>query len=169
MSLDELKTQNIRTVTEKHLYALLKTASQIQRSRRSQRPQDLPSAPFTAIFRQKATLLFPLPSATGSSAKEYIAWELDTHDYEHLSGIEQISIILKSYANILFIDPEGIRFSLDAEVALFNAGKNDRVINRPPDKFEEYTGRSRRRSCAWTFRRYGKSRSEHKAALLQRI
>lgn len=121
------------------MYALLKTASQIQRSRRSQRPQDLPSAPFTAIFRQKRHCYFRA-FCYWERAKEYIAWELDTHDYEHLSGIEQISIILKSYANILFIDPEGIRFSLDAEVALFNAGKNDRVINRPPDKFEEYTG-----------------------------
>ena len=34
----------------------------------------------------------------------------------------------------------GTRFALDAAVAHLNAAKNDRVINRPPDKFEEYTG-----------------------------
>lgn len=62
------------------------------------------------------------------------------HDYRDLSGIEQISIILNSYANILFIDPEGIRFSLDAETALYSAGKNERVINRPPERFEEHSG-----------------------------
>ena len=41
---------------------------------------------------------------------------------------------------LLFVDPEGIRFSLDAEVALFSAGKNEHVVNRPPERFETYKG-----------------------------
>ena len=41
---------------------------------------------------------------------------------------------------MLFVDPEGIRFSLDAEVALYQVGKNSHVINRPPERFERYTG-----------------------------
>ena len=56
------------------------------------------------------------------------------------TGIEQINIILNSYANMLFVDPEGIRFSLDAEVALYSVGKNAHVINRPPERYEAYKG-----------------------------
>ena len=41
---------------------------------------------------------------------------------------------------MLFVDPEGIRFSLDAEVALYSVGKNAHVINRPPERYETYKG-----------------------------
>ena len=64
MSLDELKTQNIRTVTEKALVCFIKNG--ITNTKVS---EDLPSAPFTAIFRQKATLLLPRPSAIGSAPR----------------------------------------------------------------------------------------------------
>jgi len=140
MSLDELKTQNIRTVTEKALVCFIKNGITNTKVSEIAKTAGLTERSVYRYFPTKSDIVISAAFCYWERAKEYIAWELDTHDYEHLSGIEQISIILKSYANILFIDPEGIRFSLDAEVALFNAGKNDRVINRPPDKFEEYTG-----------------------------
>ena len=62
------------------------------------------------------------------------------HTDDAQTGIEQINIILNSYANMLFVDPEGIRFSLDAEVALYSVGKNAHVINRPPERYEAYKG-----------------------------
>lgn len=140
MSLDELKTQNIRTVTEKALVCFIKNGITNTKVSEIAKTAGLTERSVYRYFPTKSDIVISAAFCYWERAKEYIAWELDTHDYEHLSGIEQISIILKSYANILFIDPEGIRFSLDAEVALFNAGKNDRVINRPPEKFEEYTG-----------------------------
>ena len=40
-----------------------------------------------------------------------------------MTGIEEIRVLLRSYAGLIFTDPAGIRFSLDAEVALCNAGR----------------------------------------------
>ena len=47
--------------------------------------------------------------------------------------------ILKS-KKLIFTDPAGIRFSLDAEVALCNAGRQHAVIDRPPERFEVAPG-----------------------------
>ena len=41
---------------------------------------------------------------------------------------------------LIFTDPAGIRFSLDAEVALCNAGRQHAVVNRPPERFEVAPG-----------------------------
>ena len=121
MSLDELKTQNIRTVTEKALVCFIKNGITNTKVSEIAKTAGLTERSVYRYFPTKSDIVISAAFCYWERAKEYIAWELDTHDYEHLSGIEQISIILKSYANILFIDPEGIRFSLDAEVALFNA------------------------------------------------
>ena len=51
-----------------------------------------------------------------------------------MTGIEEIRVLLRSYAGLIFTDPAGIRFSLDAEVALCNTGKQHAVINRPPHR-----------------------------------
>ena len=57
-----------------------------------------------------------------------------------MTGIEEIRVLLRSYAGLIFTDPAGIRFSLDAEVALCNAGRQHAVVNRPPERFEVAPG-----------------------------
>lgn len=140
MSLEEVRAQNIRLVTEKALDCFINngiantTVSDIAKA------SGLTERSVYRYFTTKSDIVIAAAFCYWDRAKEYIAWALDNNDYNQLSGIEQISIILNSYSNILFVDPDGIRFSLDAEVALFNAGKNEKVVNRPPERFEEYTG-----------------------------
>ena len=140
MSLEEVRAQNIRLVTEKALDCFINngiantTVSDIAKA------SGLTERSVYRYFTTKSDIVIAAAFCYWDRAKEYIAWALDNNDYNQLSGIEQISIILNSYSNILFADPDGIRFSLDAEVALFNAGKNEKVVNRPPERFKEYTG-----------------------------
>ncbi len=140
MSLEEVRSQNIRLVTEKALDCFIKNGIVNTKVSEIAQAAGLTERSVYRYFTTKSDIVIAAAFCYWQRAKEYIAWELSSHDYTHMSGIEQISIILNSYANILFIDPEGIRFSLDAEVALFNVGKSEKVINRPPERFEEYTG-----------------------------
>ena len=140
MSLEEIRLQNIQLVTEKALECFINNGIANTKVSEIAKVSRLTERSIYRYFPTKTDLVIAAAFCYWERAKEYIKCELESQDYQHLTGIEQISIILKSYADIIFIDPDGIRFSLDAEVALYNAGKNDKVINRPPEKFEEYTG-----------------------------
>ena len=74
------------------------------------------------------------------SAKELAAQSLAKQRRKGMTGIEEIRVLLRSYAELIFTDPAGIRFSLDAEVALCNAGRQHAVVNRPPERFEVAPG-----------------------------
>lgn len=91
-------------------------------------------------YKSKNDLIIASAFCYWERVKEHIYSELKKLDFDALTGIEQINIILNSYANMLFYDPKGIRFSLDAEVALYNVGKNHHVINRPPERYEACDG-----------------------------
>lgn len=80
----------------------------------------------------------PLPLL--GQGKELAAQSLAKQRRRGMTGIEEIRVLLRSYAGLIFTDPAGIRFSLDAEVALCNAGRQHAVINRPPERFEVAPG-----------------------------
>lgn len=69
MSLDELKTQNIRTVTEKALVCFIKNGITNTKVSEIAKAAGLTERSVYRYFPTKATLLFPLPSATGSAPR----------------------------------------------------------------------------------------------------
>lgn len=140
MSLEDVRSQNIQLVTEKALDCFIKNGIANTKVSDIARVAGLTERSVYRYFATKNDLVIAAAFCYWERVKEYAAWKLSSHDYAHMSGIEQISVILNSYASILLIDPEGIRFTLDAEVALFNSGENEKVVNRPPERFEEYTG-----------------------------
>lgn len=91
-------------------------------------------------FATKSDILIAAAFLYWEKAKAYTEQMLKANSRPGMTGIEQIAVILKGYASLIFYDPQGIRFSLDAEVALYNAGKNHEVVNRPPERFETYAG-----------------------------
>ena len=91
-------------------------------------------------YKSKNDLIIAAAFCYWERVKARIHGELKMPGFDALTGIEQINIIMNSYANTLFDDPKGIRFSLDAELALYNAGKNHHFINRPPERFEACDG-----------------------------
>lgn len=142
MSLGDLREQNIRLVTEKALDCFIKKGINNTRVSEIAEAAGLTERSVYRYFAAKSDIVIAAAFCYWERAKAYIARDLERHLAEDtaLTGIEQISIILNSYAGLLFVDPDGIRFTLDAEVALFNAGKSMHVINRPPERFEEYKG-----------------------------
>ena len=130
MSLEELREQNIRLVTDKALECFIKNGISNTKVSEIAAAAGLTERSVYRYFPTKSDILIASAFRYWERVKECICRELGRHDLTALTGIEQINIILNSYANMLFVDPEGIRFSLDAEVALFSAGKNER--RQPP-------------------------------------
>lgn len=140
MSLEELREQNIRLVTEKALECFIKNGINNTRVSGIAAESGLTQRSVFRYFPSKDDIVIAAAFCYWERTKAYIARELRRHTDDAQTGIEQINIILNSYANMLFVDPEGIRFSLDAEVALYSVGKNAHVINRPPERYEAYKG-----------------------------
>lgn len=129
MSLEELREQNIRLVTEKALECFIKNGINNTRVSEIAAESGLTQRSVFRYFPSKDDIVIAAAFCYWERTKAYIARELRRHTDDAQTGIEQINIILNSYANMLFVDPEGIRFSLDAEVALYSVGKNAHVIN----------------------------------------
>ncbi len=123
MSLEELREQNIRLVTDKALECFIKNGISNTKVSEIAAAAGLTERSVYRYFPTKSDILIASAFRYWERVKECICRELGRHDLTALTGIEQINIILNSYANMLFVDPEGIRFSLDAEVALSARGR----------------------------------------------
>lgn len=140
MSLEEIRENNIRLVTNTALDCFIKKGINKTTLSEIAAASGLTERSIYRYYKSKEDLIIASTFCYWERVQSYMSEELRKHNFTELSGIEQISIILKSYSNMLLVDPEGIRFSLDAEVALYQVGKNNHVVNRPPERFETYSG-----------------------------
>lgn len=140
MSLEELRESNIQLVTEKALECFVERGIDNTRVSDIAKSAGLTERSVYRYFPTKSDIVIAAALCYWARAKDYIASQMVEHSGDAMTGIEQIELILQSYANILFVDPKGIRFSLDAELALNNVGKSHKVFNRPPERFEAHVG-----------------------------
>lgn len=110
MSLEELREQNIRLVTEKALECFIKNGINNTRVSEIAAESGLTQRSVFRYFPSKDDIVIAAAFCYWERTKAYIARELRRHTDDAQTGIEQINIILNSYANMLFVDPEGIRF-----------------------------------------------------------
>ena len=127
MSMQEVREQNIALVTQTALACFVKNGIEKTTIRDIAQHAGLTERSVYRYFAGKDELVI---------AAAYLYWDRA----KELTGIEEIRVLLRSYAGLIFTDPAGIRFSLDAEVALCNAGRQHAVINRPPERFEVAPG-----------------------------
>lgn len=140
MSLEELRERNIQLVTEKALDCFVEHGIDNTRVSDIAKAAGLTERSVFRYFPTKSDIVIAAALCYWARAKDYIASQMVEHSGDAMTGIEQIELILQSYANILFVDPKGIRFTLDAELALHNVGKSHKVFNRPPERFEAHAG-----------------------------
>ena len=140
MSLEQLRENNKRMATEKALECFIENGIEKTKVSDIARRSGLTERSIFRYFATKTDIVIAAAFLYWEKAKKHTSDTLAAADYPGMTGIEQVSVLLNAYSSLLFVDPRGIRFSLDAEVALFNAGKNHEVVNRPPEKFETYAG-----------------------------
>lgn len=140
MSMQEVREQNIALVTQTALACFVKNGIEKTTIRDIAQHAGLTERSVYRYFAGKDELVIAAAYLYWDRAKELAAQSLAKQRRRGMTGIEEIRVLLRSYAGLIFTDPAGIRFSLDAEVALCNAGRQHAVINRPPERFEVAPG-----------------------------
>lgn len=140
MSLEQLRENNKKLVTEKALECFIENGIEKTKVSDIARRSGLTERSIFRYFATKTDIVIAAAFLYWEKAEKYTRQSLEKERRPGLTGIEQIRVILYAYSSLLLADPRGIRFSLDAEVALYNAGKYHEVVNRPPEKFETYAG-----------------------------
>ena len=140
MSLQEVREQNIALVTQTALACFVENGIDKTTIRDIAHRAGLTERSVYRYFATKDELVVAAAFLYWDRAKAQAAQALVSARQPGMTGIEEIRVLLRSYAGLIFTDPAGIRFSLDAEVALCNAGRQHAVVNRPPERFEVAPG-----------------------------
>lgn len=140
MSLQEVREQNIALVKQTALACFVENGIDKTTIRDIAHRAGLTERSVYRYFATKDELVVAAAFLYWDRAKAQAAQALVSARQPGMTGIEEIRVLLRSYAGLIFTDPAGIRFSLDAEVALCNAGRQHAVVNRPPECFEVAPG-----------------------------
>ena len=140
MSLQEVREQNIALVKQTALACFVENGIDKTTIRDIAHRAGLTERSVYRYFATKDELVVAAAFLYWDRAKAQAAQALVSARQPGMTGIEEIRVLLRSYAGLIFTDPAGIRFSLDAEVALCNAGRQHAVVNRPPERFEVAPG-----------------------------
>ena len=137
MSMQEVREQNIALVTQTALACFVENGIEKTTIRDIAHRAGLTERSVYRYFATKDELVVAAAFLYWDRAK---AQALSAARQPGMTGVEEIRVLLRSYAGLIFTDPAGIRFSLDAEVALCNAGRQHAVVNRPPERYEVAPG-----------------------------
>ena len=140
MSMQEVREQNIALVTQTALACFVENGIEKTTIRDIAQHAGLTERSVYRYFAGKDELVIAAAYLYWDRAKELAAQSLAKQRRRGMTGIEEIRVLLRSYAGLIFTAPAGIRFSLDAEVALCNAGRQHAVVNRPPERYEVAPG-----------------------------
>lgn len=139
MSQEELRQQNIQLVIEKALECFLEQGIEKTSVGEIARRAGLTERSLFRYFKKKTDIVL---------AAAYLYWnrviaKMEAHlpeNGEPRTGLEDVGMLLMAYSHLFLEDPNGIRFTLDAELVLDAAGKNRQIKNRPPVPYESSNG-----------------------------
>ena len=140
MSLEELRERNKERVIRTALECFIENGIDKTRVGDIAVRAGLAERSVFRYFPTKTDIVVAAAFLYWNMALERTGEYLRAHSRPGATGIEEIESVLNGYSEMVFFDPDGIRFTLDAEVALSAAGKNHEVVNRPPERFETSSG-----------------------------
>ena len=136
MSQEEMRQRNKEQVVKKALKYFIKNGIENSRIKDIAKSAGLTERSVYRYFEEKSDLV---------QAASYLCWEETTdairsafakENTASMTGEQQIRLLMKLYCDYFLERPGMSLFTLEAEVFLHRAGKNAKVINRPPEKYE---------------------------------
>ena len=115
MSMQEVREQNIALVTQTALACFVENGIDKTTIRDIAHRAGLTERSVYRYFATKDELVVAAAFLYWDRAKAQAAQALAAQQRAGMTGIEEIRVLLRSYAGLIFTDPAGIRFSLDAE------------------------------------------------------
>lgn len=136
MTREEVREQNKKLVIAKALACFIENGLDSTKIKDVAGAAGLTERTVYRYFETKADLLLAASYLFWSITIEKTNLAVKRSGVDKLSGLEQIRLMLYQYSSMIFDHPKGVRFILDAEVALSAYGKAHPAINRPPVRFE---------------------------------
>lgn len=136
MSLEEIREKNVQLVVEKALDCFIKQGIEHTKVKDIAKAAGLTERSIFRYFSTKADIIQAAIYSFWASSLEKVTAQMSENDTENMTGLEQVRLLLQLYGHIFIDNPGGARFALDAEVALYNAGRMQGDLQRPPEAFE---------------------------------
>ena len=137
MSREELREQNKRLVVEKALELFLRKGIKRTSIKDIARASGLTDRSVYRYFENKTEIVL----ATMFLFWEHISAQAENlvsgQSYQGMTGIEQVSTIIRFYASMYLEHPEHVRYILQAEAELYSAGITADIKARPPGRFDD--------------------------------
>lgn len=140
MSLEALREQNIQLVVEKALECFLEQGIEKTKVSEIARRAGLTERSVFRYFKTKTDIVLAASYLYWNRVIAYIDQQLPLEGESGRTGLEDVAHLLVCYGNLYLEDPQGVRFTLDAELVLDSAGKNHEIKNRPPEPYETSNG-----------------------------
>lgn len=137
MSLEELRAQNKQLTVEKALELFIKNGVEQTTIRDIAFASGLTERSVYRYFDSKADLIMATAFLFWGRTAERVEKLVSEKGYLGMTGIEQIDIMLRFYAGLYMENPDYVRYILNAETALYNAGLTTSIQSRPPGRFED--------------------------------
>ena len=137
---EELREKNIRLVIENALDSFLENGIEKTKVADVARRSGLTERSVFRYFETKADLVL---------AASLLYWNrilalIDRMSHENsdgsTTGLQDAENVLVCYSQLYRLDPNGMRFTLDAELTLHAAGRLHEIKNQPPEPFETSGG-----------------------------
>ena len=136
MSLEELRENNKAAVVERALALFREKGIEQTTVRDIAAAAGLTERSVYRYFDGRADIVLAASFLFWQMVIDRTARMADSEDFRKATGLEQIRALLGIYSHLIFTDPDGVRFILDAEVCLYHAGLQGKLRNRPPEAFE---------------------------------
>ena len=148
MSMQEVREQNIALVTQTALACFVENGIEKTTIRDIAQHAGLTERSVYRYFAGKDELVIAAAYLYWDRAKELAAQSLAKQRRRGMTGIEEIRVLLRSYAELIFTDPAGIRFSLDVRSRCATPAGSTRSSTARRSALRSPPGRSLRPSAA---------------------
>ena len=136
MSLQEVREKNKRLVIEKALILFMKNGIDQTKIKEIASAAGLTERSIYRYFETKTDIVEAAAHLFYQITTKEVQRLIEDSNMEEKSGMEQIKVMLNYYSSMYFENPEGVRFTLDAEIFLYHSGRNIQLLNWLPHKFE---------------------------------
>lgn len=140
MSLEALREQNMQLVVEKALECFLEQGIEKTSVSEIARRAGLTERSVFRYFKAKTDIVLAASYLYWNRVIAHIDQQLPPEGESARTGLEEVGHLLVHYGNLYLEDPQGVRFTLNAELVLDSAGKNHEIKNRPPEPYETSSG-----------------------------
>lgn len=136
MSLEEVREKNKRLVIEKALELFVKNGIEQTKIIDIAKAAGLTERSIYRYFENKTEIILATAFLFWEQTAKRVNQATNVPGFEQLPGIERVRLMLYYYSSMYVESPESVRYILNAETALFNAGVTVDIRSRPPGPFE---------------------------------